>query len=267
MLYGASVKGTVTDASNGEPIPGSGVVLGNSSLGTTSSPGGSYEFKSLSAGTYVLSATHLGYVSSFDTVTIADSTQVLIHDIVLRLPVIVRDPYVEEYHARLQTQNRTAQILLIHIDCDTIREGFLTLHASMTNNSTIPFSVLRMYECINPIVPVVYDSAGTAVPPNLIRIDCAGEKIFPDRYDMIRVPEGHTIDYPPIVLQYYDFKKLPAGTYTISVTYRFSPPDALCCRNFPPDYRVKYADQIRTLNEVLRGEFNSSNTVRFSNRP
>ncbi|MFA6599289.1 MAG: carboxypeptidase-like regulatory domain-containing protein, partial [Ignavibacteriaceae bacterium] len=55
------IKGKVTDKSNGEPLIGASVVVVGTSFGAMTDIDGNYSISNLSAGTYAVKATYIGY--------------------------------------------------------------------------------------------------------------------------------------------------------------------------------------------------------------
>lgn len=56
-----TITGTVTDAENGQPLPGVNIVLQGTQRGTASGPNGQYRITGIEAGTYTLRASFVGY--------------------------------------------------------------------------------------------------------------------------------------------------------------------------------------------------------------
>ncbi len=69
------IKGTVTDKSTGEPLAGSTVTSKNESsgatLGTSTGLDGSYAFKNLKAGAYIIKISYNGYKTEQKTITLS----------------------------------------------------------------------------------------------------------------------------------------------------------------------------------------------------
>ena len=81
------VRGTVTDSSNGQPIPYANVVLKGTSLGSSTNSAGFYHILSVPPGTYVLVVSQVGYHTKELTVAVREN-QITQTDIQLSLAVI-----------------------------------------------------------------------------------------------------------------------------------------------------------------------------------
>lgn len=73
-----TVKGTVTDAETGEPLPGANVVLQDTDKGTATESNGQFVLKEIASGEYTLRASLVGYKTVTRDVTVKDrsTTQV-----------------------------------------------------------------------------------------------------------------------------------------------------------------------------------------------
>jgi hypothetical protein len=267
-LYAATIKGTVTSREDHKPInPPCSVFVVGSKLGAFTDRSGQYAINGVPTGKYFVKFSALTFVSQTETVDVVDSNQIITCDVDLPVPLLETSLQIEDYQRKLAEENSTRPILTIQLDYMSFRDGFVTVHPSMRNCSKdLPFTVLRIVECLNPIEAIVKDSAGKIVRPNLVRIDCLGEKIYPDWYDQISIPEDRTIDYVPVILNNYDFRRLPEGRYSIALKYNHQVPHQLCCFSFEPDYREKYKVTIDVLLRTLRGEYVSTNTLTFVNK-
>lgn len=72
-----SVIGRVTDAATGQPIPAVAVRLEEVSLATSTDSEGTYRFPAVPAGTYELTARHVGYERATSTVVVKDGEDVI----------------------------------------------------------------------------------------------------------------------------------------------------------------------------------------------
>lgn len=267
-LSAAVIKGSVKSREDHKPInPSCMAFILNSKLGSATDPSGNYFINNVPIGKHVVRFSAITFVTQIETIAVADSNETIICNVELQTPLLESTPAIEEYQRKLEAENSKNPILTIHLDCMVFRDGFVTVHSSMRNNSKAwSFNVMRICECLNPIEAIVKDTNGKMIRPNLMRIDCVGEKIYPDWYDQIRVPEDQTIDYVPVKLEYYDFRRLPEGIYTIALKYKHQVPHQLCCFSYGPDYREKYKATIEILLTTLRGEYVSSNTLTFNNK-
>lgn len=74
-----SVSGQVTDASTGEPLPGTTVVLQEIQRGASTDTEGRYTISSVEAGTYTLSVSFVGYKKYTETIQIQDNEETVIN--------------------------------------------------------------------------------------------------------------------------------------------------------------------------------------------
>lgn len=272
---GGTAKGTVYDKYETEPVVHARVMIHGlevtrippgKAYGTSVDRNGSFEIKEIPPGTYMFRVSSFGYVSYTDTISISKPGEVLVKDVPLEPALVESTPAREQYHQRLAEENAKKSILTIQLENHTYNDGFITVNTFVHNSSSEPIVLLRINECINPITPIVKDSTGQIVRPNLFYFDCMGKSI-PNRSDTIQVQPSQAVDYPPVPLELYDFKKLPAGKYSIYLKYGFRKPRRLGSGNFRPDYRTEYESEIETLTTVLRGEFLSPNSIIFENKP
>ena len=56
-----SIKGKVTDASNGDPLPGANVYITKLNIGAATGVNGTYVISSVPTGTYTVTVTYVGY--------------------------------------------------------------------------------------------------------------------------------------------------------------------------------------------------------------
>ncbi len=84
----ASVKGTVTDAETGEPIPYVNVFLSNTTLGAATDMKGNFSIENIPMGNYVLIVSHVGYAVNTSGLEVLKS-QTFIRNVKLNPKVIV----------------------------------------------------------------------------------------------------------------------------------------------------------------------------------
>jgi hypothetical protein len=85
-------------------------------------------------------------------------------------------------------------------------------------------------------------------------MDCVGEKTSPDYTDLILIKPGETIKYPTTKLNFYSFKVIPKGKYSIKIKYEFPKPEEI---------NTFYCGHIDVLIKGLRGTYISSNELTF----
>ena len=266
-LSGAVIQGNVTFADGEKSYEIVNVIIKGSKLGCVANRDGTYKINNIPAGKIIIIYAAISYVSQVDTIYISDSSQVVIHNAELQIPFVVSNSYVENYQNMIIEENKKNPVLSITLDCYSFRDGYVTVHANMRNNSLIDFSVLRIYQCINYVSAIVKDSSGNIIRPIRFAIDCMGEKEIPTRDDEIDIPAWQSVDYPPIKLTGYDFKKLPPGKYTIAIRYKFIRPERLPgTYGYDKDYKKRYEQEIHTLITTLRGEYVSENVLTVLNK-
>src|SRR5690606_23212316 len=62
-----TLRGTVTDADFGDPLPGVNIIIAGTSRGTATDLDGNYEIAGLRAGEYNVQATYIGYETKLFT--------------------------------------------------------------------------------------------------------------------------------------------------------------------------------------------------------
>jgi hypothetical protein len=84
------VRGTVTDSTNGQPIPYANVVLKGTSLGASTNSSGFYHISSIPPGTYVLIISQVGYRTKERSLTVREN-QIVQLDVQLVATVIEKE--------------------------------------------------------------------------------------------------------------------------------------------------------------------------------
>ena len=79
-IYGAIIKGTITDATNGDPLPGTNVIIEGTSLGSATDLEGRFSIPRIPPGTYTLKFTYIGYEEEEYTVQISRADQTVIQN-------------------------------------------------------------------------------------------------------------------------------------------------------------------------------------------
>jgi len=268
FVYPANIVGVVKSKSDQKPYNLANLSLSNNNFNKVVSVDGRgrFTFDGIPAGKYVLKTNALGLVSRIDSISIKDSSKTYDLEIILSEAIIESNPETEKYHLQLLNENKKNPILTLTIEHFNFKNGIVTIYPSVRNNIDISFTLVRVFGCINYFSAVVRDGNGKVVDPNSHRIDCVGEKIYPTRDDLIIIPEEQTIDCPPVKLENYNFNLIPDGVYTLELVYKYEMPKYLCCESFRPDYRQQYEDVISTLITTLRGEYISSNKIKFENK-
>ncbi len=84
------VRGTVTDSSNGQPIPYANVVVKGTTLGASTNSSGFYHISAVPPGTYTLVISQVGYRTKEHTVTVHEN-QIAQIDVQLSAMVIEKE--------------------------------------------------------------------------------------------------------------------------------------------------------------------------------
>jgi hypothetical protein len=168
----------------------------------------------------------------------------------------VSTPQLEAYHRKLEESNKTKPVMIINIDSLTFSNEYLTTYLSMKNNSYDSIYIFKNYLCFNVIKPIITNEAGELINRNTMMMDCVGEKTCPDATDLILIKPGKTISYPITKLQFYNFKVIPKGKYSIKIKYDFQKPEEI---------NTFYCRNTDILIMGLRGTYTSSNELTFNN--
>ncbi len=79
-VYGATITGTVTDSTTGDPLPGANVMIDNTSLGASTDLEGRYTIPKIPPGTYNIIITYIGYKQADYSVRITQPDQTVTQD-------------------------------------------------------------------------------------------------------------------------------------------------------------------------------------------
>lgn len=102
ILAAGSIRGTVTDATTGEPLFGANVIIAGTSLGAATDFDGEYRIHNVAAGTFTLKASYIGYEPITESVTLAEGVN-LQFDIKLKNVTVSTDDVI--ITAQAQGQN------------------------------------------------------------------------------------------------------------------------------------------------------------------
>ena len=83
-LFSNTIKGKVTSANIGEPLPGVNVIVENTFLGSSTNIDGTYEIKNVPPGKYFIQAIYVGYCSESDSINLDSSTTEIEHNFILK---------------------------------------------------------------------------------------------------------------------------------------------------------------------------------------
>ena len=108
MAQTGTLKGVITDAMTGEPIPFANIVIeknGNQSGGTTTDFDGNYTIKPVEPGTYTIKATFVGYGTVEVTGVIVSANKITFQDVKLQQGVAMGEVKVIAYKKPLLDQD------------------------------------------------------------------------------------------------------------------------------------------------------------------
>ena len=109
----ATLSGFITDADNGEVLPLATVVVEGLSLGAASNNSGYYAVKQVPTGTYVVSASHIGYQTRRDTLLLAEGADVRLDIALVPQPLdIGAEILVEAERSALEQATQTSFVSL-----------------------------------------------------------------------------------------------------------------------------------------------------------
>ena len=108
MAQTGTLKGVITDAMSGEPVPFANIVIeknGNQSAGTTTDFDGNYTIKPVEPGTYVIKATFVGYGTVEVTGVIVSANKITFQDVKLQEGIAIGEVKVIAYKKPLLDQD------------------------------------------------------------------------------------------------------------------------------------------------------------------
>jgi len=96
-----SIKGKVTDASNGDPLPGANVYIPKLNIGAATGVNGTYVISSVPTGTYTVTVTYVGYKKYTTTVEVAD------HNVTLNVKLQASNVGLNQVFVTAQGEKKT----------------------------------------------------------------------------------------------------------------------------------------------------------------
>ena len=108
MAQSGSLKGVITDAMSGEPVPFANIVIeknGNQSGGTTTDFDGNYIIKPVEPGAYTIKATFVGYGTVEVTGVIVSANKITFQDVKLQQGIAIGEVKVIAYKKPLLDQD------------------------------------------------------------------------------------------------------------------------------------------------------------------
>jgi hypothetical protein len=280
LIFSATIRGTVKSDNNNQLLVGATIRVieppGLLNKGCVTDSKGSFILNELPVDNYTIRIYSIGYFTSTVSVPILRNDDLINLDIKLKVGSVYIDSVseIENYH-RAFSHLKPEDILDIHVDSLEFRKMRLKegsyafdffLHSTFTNKTDKDIFVLADLPCYPIIKPLVKNSNRDIVKNNMIMVDCM-ERAIPDSSDFLVIHPHSSIKYPPVRMTLYNFLSYPKDTYTIKMVYKFSRPDKLPGFFSRPemDYKYIYRKAILYFNIALRGEYISTNEVKFDN--
>ena len=244
FAYSGTIRGRVTDSRTGEALQGTNVVLLGTNLGAMADSSGKYTILNVPGGRWFLQTSQLGYLKRVDTLTFASpDSEIELHinlscdcapigDLVAKLLPSFERASIAAYHDSLRHLASGAPLLMLSIDSlscnsDTTGPGRLIAYLSFRNSTILPLHVLKDYPCLRRLTAFIQGSSGDTISTHQFFIDFVGEKCRYEDSDLLTVPPGASIQYPPTTVWPYSCSELPKGVYSVTITYSYSMPEIL----------------------------------------
>lgn len=268
--FSATIQGYVIDKETLQPLVHVNVIIDNGEIGTTTDKNGFFVLKDVSVGMHSIRASFIGYNSYFDSINIKEINETVELKIKLDVGVIYIDTVseIENYHRYFDKYNseEILKILLDSLSIDKNDTSILKVYSTFYNKTDTPIYVIRDIECLRMIEPEVVNSNGKLMKSNAIFVDCVGEKIMPDSSDFIKILPNDSINYPPVFLYFNIFTHYPKDDYKISLSYKYERRNTLPGTYWNTElYAKKFKEQFYYYNMALRGEYKSTNYLKFNN--
>ena len=199
-----------------------------------------------------------GCIKQIDTLFVEEENQEIYKTYFLERSVIESNNETEKYHQQLQSYSLKDSLLLINVDSLRITKDKMYLSFSFFNYSEYPIYILRTIECIEPIKIILIDENGQTFKPSAFRIDCVGDKKYPDSSDLIEILPKTKINYPTYHFLNLFRPELHSGYYNVKVIYEYKKPENFGGTNHK-NYRDVWKNEIETMTKTLRGKHVSKN--------
>ena len=262
VAWAGEIRGRITDSESGAPLPGVNLVIVGTNLRAASDIKGNFVLAPITERIVLLQTSYLGYKTLVDTIQIRkDSLIVMDYQLVKDRIPLKTFPEYEAYHKDLQKEPKVISIVDVRIEKrKTSKEMYVEF--KVKNNTKLPISIARPGDCWHHFQPIIYDSIGEKMQPNIVAslCDCMPNRLYPDSTDLITIPMEAAIKYPPIWFFPYAISELTKGSYTVQVKYYFEQPKSIT-RQW--DTRKDLSQSITVLNLLLRGEYLSENSATF----
>ncbi len=125
-IFGATIKGTITDGATGVLLPGANVMVGGTSLGSASDIEGRFTIQKIPPGNYTLKVTYIGYEVAEYNVQIKTANQTVMQNAELVMSYIEGDVVVVSAQSVGQlaaiNQQLAADAMMNIVDAERIQE-------------------------------------------------------------------------------------------------------------------------------------------------
>ncbi len=125
-IYGATIKGTVTDATTRDPLPGTNVTIKNTNMGAATDLEGRYMISNIPPGNYTLRFTYIGYQDAEHNVQVTGPKSTVTQDAALKPAFIEGEEVVVSAQAQGQlsaiNQQLSADAMMNVVDAARIQE-------------------------------------------------------------------------------------------------------------------------------------------------
>ncbi|MDX1701934.1 MAG: carboxypeptidase-like regulatory domain-containing protein, partial [Melioribacteraceae bacterium] len=126
LIYGATIKGKVTDSVTGNPLIGANVILNGSSLGAATNLEGEYVIYNVPPGDHVLRFSYIGYIILNESINIPSDNQTLLLDVEMELTTLEGEEITVTAQAEGQlsaiNQQLSADAMMNIVDAERIQE-------------------------------------------------------------------------------------------------------------------------------------------------
>jgi hypothetical protein len=263
--YGATIKGHIHDKWDLVSIVGADVVLKDRNIRTSTDVEGFFILKNIPAGKHVLNISSIGYYQEDDTVYIKDTAEIV--DLEIKL-IFLTDRLdtaaeIENYHRYIQEldQEHILKITLDSLGIDDSVNSCLKVYSTLRNETDTPLYIIVDQEFANMVSAVIHSSGGEAIEPSTLFASCLVR--LPMSSHFFKIEPHSSLKYPPVLLSRYNFRKYPAGIYSIKLEY-FNK-KWLQLPGVPRGSKQNYLEHVFYYNAALRGKYVSSNSLQFDN--
>ena len=262
--FGAQFNLSVVDEDMDEGLVGAQINFFNlKNYNFITDPKGMLSIDSLPVGTHILEIKQSGYAPLKDTIIVKNHMDVIEKNYKLGyLMYIDDDPNIEKYHSMLYKNQKIENIISITLDSLYYDGRYLHFDSTIKNTSEHLIYVPVFKEFSPSLKPIVINSLNKPIEPNGITGMDIGDKLYPDKDEIITLKPNESHQYSNIKIRQYNFSTLSKDTYYISLKYNQKKPKHIIT------FWLENADPyetMRILSKYVRGEAFSNNYLPFSN--